>query len=169
MPSRSAGLLLYRTTGGGTVEVLLGHMGGPFWARKDAGAWTLPKGEYDPLSEDAHDAAVREFTEELGVRPPAGPEIELGSVRQRAGKTVTAWARLVPEHALDLTTVVPGTFETEWPPRSGRRVTFPELDRVAWCTLPEARRLVVAAQTELVDRLEQALAGTSPHAPSDPP
>ncbi len=153
MASRSAGLLLYRTEGG-VVEVLLGHMGGPFWARKDAGAWSLPKGEYDPAEEDPHAAAVREFTEELGTPPPDGVDLPLGTVRQRAGKEVTAWARRAD---LDVTTVVPGTFELEWPPRSGRRATFPELDRVAWLTLPEARRLVVAAQAELLDRLATAL------------
>ena len=166
--SRSAGLLLYRTSDDGALEVLLGHMGGPFWARKDAGAWTLPKGEYDPAAEQPHAAAVREFTEELGIAPPTGPDLPLGVVRQRAGKTVTAWARRAD---LDVSTVVPGTFEMEWPPRSGRTATFPELDRVAWLTLPEARRLVVAAQTELLDRLAQALAddGGAPDAPADPP
>jgi predicted NUDIX family NTP pyrophosphohydrolase len=162
---RSAGLLLYRTGDGGAVEVLLGHMGGPFWSARDAGAWTLPKGEYDPGTEDAHDAAVREFTEELGTAPPldpaGGPDLPRGTVRQRAGKTVTAWAR---RGDLDVSAVVPGTFEMEWPPRSGRRATFPELDRVAWCTLDDARRLVVAAQAELLDRLERSLA----EAPGDP-
>ena len=157
MASRSAGLLLYRTAVDGTVEVLLGHMGGPFWARKDAGAWTLPKGEHDPATEDAHDAAVREFTEELGFPPPPGPEIDLGTVQQRGGKSVTAWARLLLDPDADVTTIVPGTFEMEWPPRSGRRATFPELDRVRWCSLDDARRLVVAAQAELVDRLARAL------------
>jgi predicted NUDIX family NTP pyrophosphohydrolase len=156
---RSAGLLLYRHAGDGTVEVLLGHMGGPLWARKDAGAWTLPKGEYDPATEEPHAAAVREFAEELGTPPPDGPDLPLGSIRQRAGKTVTAWAR---RGDLDVTTVVPGTFEMEWPPRSGRRATFPELDRVAWLTLPDARRLVVAAQAELLDRLERSLSGGGP-------
>ena len=158
MASLSAGLLLYRTGEGGEVEVLIGHMGGPFWARKDAGAWTLPKGEYDPATEDAHHAAVREFTEELGTPPPDGPpgapDLPLGTVQQRAGKTVTAWAR---HGDLDVSAVAPGTFEMEWPPRSGRRATFPELDRVAWCPLDEARGLVVAAQAELIDRLRTAL------------
>lgn len=156
MASQSAGLLLYRSTDG-VVEVLVGHMGGPFWARKEAGAWTLPKGEYDPAVEQPHDAAVREFTEELGTPPPDGdgPDLELGRVRQRAGKTVAAWAR---RGDLDVSAVVPGTFELEWPPRSGRRATFPELDRVAWLTLAEARALVVPAQAELLDRLGRALA-----------
>jgi predicted NUDIX family NTP pyrophosphohydrolase len=157
--SRSAGLLLYRTSDDGVVEVLLGHMGGPFWARKDAGAWTLPKGEYDPAAEEPHAAALREFTEELGTPPPEGPDLPLGTVHQRAGKEVTAWARRAD---LDVTTVVPGTFEMEWPPRSGRRATFPELDRVAWVPLREARRLVVAAQVELLDRLAGAIDAPDP-------
>jgi len=148
----SAGLLLFRRTDSG-VEVLLGHMGGPFWSRKDAGAWTIPKGEHDD-AEDPHHAALREFTEELGVPPPPGPDLDLGIVRQRAGKVARAWAR---EGDLDVTTVVPGTFELEWPPRSGRRATFPELDRVRWVPLAEARSLVVAAQAELLDRLAAAL------------
>jgi predicted NUDIX family NTP pyrophosphohydrolase len=155
--SRSAGLLLYRRTAEGMLEVLLGHMGGPYWARKGAGAWTLPKGEYDPDAEDAHAAALREFAEELGLpapTDPAGPDLPLGTVRQRAGKAVTAWARRAD---LDVSLVVPGTFEMEWPPHSGRRETFPELDRVAWWPLPDARRLVVTAQVELLDRLAQAV------------
>ncbi|MDF2846022.1 MAG: hypothetical protein K0R97_4 [Oerskovia sp.] len=149
----SAGLLLYRVADGGAVEVLLGHMGGPLWARKDERGWTIPKGEHAP-DEDPHDAAVREFTEELGSPPPDGPEVELGEVRQRAGKTVRAWARRAD---LDVSTAVSNTFEMEWPPRSGRRATFPELDRVAWVPLARARELVVAGQVGLLDRLEEAL------------
>lgn len=152
MPRASAGLLLYRRRAG-TIEVLLGHMGGPFWARKDAGAWTVPKGELEP-GEDAHAAALREFAEELGAPPPDGPDLDLGTIRQRAGKEVTAWAR---EGDLDPVTTAPPTVEVEWPPRSGRRVTYPELDRVAWWPLDQARRLVVSAQAELIDRLEAAL------------
>lgn len=148
----SAGLLLYRDGPDG-VEVLLGHMGGPFWARKDAGAWTVPKGEHDP-AEDPHEAAVREFTEELGSPPPDGPDLALGTVRQRGGKSVTVWAR---RGDLDVSTVRSNTFEIEWPPRSGRRQSFPELDRARWCTLEEARGLLVAAQADLVDRLGAAL------------
>lgn len=132
----------------------MGHMGGPFWARKDAGAWTIPKGEHD-AAEDPHDAALREFGEELGCPPPPGADLDLGEVRQRAGKTVRVWAR---EGDLDLAAVVTGTFEMEWPPRSGRRQEFPELDRVAWLPLADARRLVVAAQADLFGRLEAALA-----------
>ncbi|QDW61321.1 NUDIX domain-containing protein [Oerskovia sp. KBS0722] len=149
----SAGLLLYRVADDGAVEVLLGHMGGPLWARKDERGWTIPKGEHAP-DEDAHDAAVREFTEELGSPPPDGPEVDLGEVRQRAGKTVRAWARRAD---LDVSTAVSNTFEMEWPPRSGRRATFPELDRVAWVPFARARELVVAGQVGLLDRLEEAL------------
>lgn len=154
--SSSGGLLLHRRGTDG-VEVLLGHMGGPFWARKEAGAWTIPKGEPLP-GESLHDAALREFAEELGVPAPEGPETELGEVRQKAGKVVAAWAR---EADLDVTRLGDdrSTVEIEWPPRSGRRVTFPELDRVRWWPLDEARGVVVAAQAELLDRLAGALGG----------
>ncbi|HEY3436309.1 MAG TPA: NUDIX domain-containing protein [Actinotalea sp.] len=153
----SAGLLLYRVSGD-VVEVLLGHMGGPFWARKEAGAWTVPKGEHAP-DEDPHAAAVREFTEELGSPPPPGPEIALGSVRQRAGKVVTVWARAGD---FDPETAVSNLVEVEWPPRTGRRMLVPELDRVRWVPLAEARELVVTAQAELLDRLADALARSEP-------
>ncbi|GAA2724268.1 NUDIX domain-containing protein [Cellulomonas aerilata] len=156
----SAGLLLYRHGADG-VEVLLGHMGGPFWARKDAGAWTLPKGEHTD-AEDPHAAAVREFAEEIGRPPPDGPDLPLGTVRQGGGKTVTAWARLAD---LDVTTIDSNTFELEWPPRSGRRQSFPELDRAGWWPLEHARTLVVRAQVELLDRLGAALAGAGPAGP----
>ena len=152
----SGGLLLHRLAGG-RREVLLGHMGGPFWARKDAGAWTVPKGELAP-GEDPHAAALREFAEEIGCPPPPGDDVPLGSVRQRGGKVVTVWAR---EADLDVTDAVSGTFELEWPPRSGRTVSFPELDRVRWVPVDEARALVVAAQVELLDRLD-ALVGEPP-------
>ncbi|WP_431991621.1 NUDIX domain-containing protein [Streptomyces albogriseolus] len=148
--ARSAGLLLFRRTGEG-VEVLLGHMGGPFFARRDAGAWTVPKGEYDP-AEPAWDAARREFREELGLPPPDGEAVPLGEVRQSGGKVVTAWA---VEADLDPASVVPGTFTMEWPPRSGRTREFPELDRVAWLPLGRARELIVSAQTAFLDRLAE--------------
>lgn len=153
----SAGLLLYRETPDG-LEVLLGHMGGPFWARKEAGAWTVPKGE--PLAgEDARETALREFTEELGVPPPTTDvdDLDLGTVTQRGGKTVRAWARRAD---LDPDRLGPerSTVEVEWPPRSGRRVTFPELDRVRWWPVGEAEGVVVAAQAELLDRLVNAVA-----------
>jgi predicted NUDIX family NTP pyrophosphohydrolase len=150
----SAGLLLYRVAEGGVVEVLVGHMGGPFWARKDERAWTIPKGEHGP-DEDPHDAALREFAEELGSPPPNGPELDLGEVRQRAGKTVRAWAR---RGDFDASTASSNTFELEWPPRSGRVAQFPELDRAAWVSLARARELLVAGQVPLLDRLEEALA-----------
>ncbi|QER88313.1 NUDIX domain-containing protein [Streptomyces tendae] len=148
--ARSAGLLLFRRTGEG-VEVLLGHMGGPFHACRDARAWTVPKGEYGP-DEAAWEAARREFEEELGLPPPDGEAVPLGEVRQSGGKTVTAWA---VEADLDPAAVVPGTFTMEWPPRSGRTQEFPELDRVAWFSLDRAREVVVSAQTAFLDRLAE--------------
>lgn len=148
MGTTSAGLLLFRRAPDG-LEVLLAHMGGPLWARRDAGAWTIPKGEPEP-GEDLSAAALREFAEELGTPPPPGPDVALGAVRQKGGKTVHAWAR---EGDLDADAVVSGTFEMEWPPRSGRRQDFPEIDRAAWLPLARARELVVSAQVELLDRL----------------
>ncbi|QWB27111.1 MULTISPECIES: NUDIX domain-containing protein [Streptomyces] len=147
---RSAGLLLFRPTGNGP-EVLLGHMGGPFFARRDAGAWTVPKGEYEP-DEPAWAAARREFQEELGLPPPDGEAIALGEVRQTGGKIVTVWAI---EADLDPATITPGTFRMEWPPKSGRLQEFPELDRVAWFALDRAREVIVKAQTAFLDRLAE--------------
>ncbi|WP_055693316.1 NUDIX domain-containing protein [Streptomyces prasinopilosus] len=148
--ARSAGLLVFRHAEHG-LEVLLGHMGGPFFARRDAGAWTVPKGEYD-AGETAWDAARREFEEELGLPPPDGEAVPLGEVRQSGGKTVTAWA---VEGDLDPADVVPGTFRMEWPPRSGRTREFPELDRVEWFPVARARELVVSAQAVFLDRLAE--------------
>ncbi|MFA3878702.1 NUDIX domain-containing protein [Streptomyces sp. MMCC 100] len=148
---RSAGLLLHRRGPGGEFQVLLGHMGGPFYARRDAGAWTVPKGEYDP-AEPAWEAARREFEEELGLPPPEGEAVPLGEVRQAGGKVVTVWA---VEADLDPATVVPGTFRMEWPPRSGRTEEFPELDRVAWIGLERAREVIVKAQAAFLDRLAE--------------
>jgi predicted NUDIX family NTP pyrophosphohydrolase len=147
----SAGLLLFRHTGDG-LEVLLGHMGGPFFARRDAGAWTVPKGEYEPDSESAWAAARREFQEELGLPPPDGEAVPLGEVRQTNGKVVTAWAI---EADLDPATVVPGVFAMEWPPKSGRTQEFPELDRVEWFGLDRARAVIVKAQAAFLDRLAE--------------
>lgn len=147
---RSAGLLLFRRTDSG-LEVLLGHMGGPFFAKRDAGAWTVPKGEYEP-DEPAWEAARREFQEELGLPPPDGEALPLGEVRQTGGKIVTAWAI---EADLDPATVVPGTFRMEWPPRSGRTQEFPELDRVRWLPVDRAREVVVKAQAAFLDRLAE--------------
>ncbi|MEU3949280.1 NUDIX domain-containing protein [Streptomyces sp. NPDC029526] len=147
---RSAGLLLFRRTGP-ELQVLLGHMGGPYFARRDAGAWTVPKGEYGP-DEPAWDAARREFEEELGVAPPDGEAVPLGEVRQAGGKTVTVWA---VQGDLDPAAVVPGTFTMEWPPKSGRMREFPELDRVAWLPLEQARAVIVSAQAAFLDRLAE--------------
>jgi predicted NUDIX family NTP pyrophosphohydrolase len=146
----SAGLLLFRHTDDG-LEVLLGHMGGPFFAKRDAGAWTVPKGEYDP-EEPAWEAARREFQEELGLAPPDGEAVPLGEVRQTGGKVVTVWA---VEADLDPATVVPGTFVMEWPPRSGRTREFPELDRVEWLGVDRAREVIVKAQATFLDRLAE--------------
>ena len=157
----SAGLLLFRRRGS-EVEVLLAHMGGPFWATKDAGAWSIPKGEYAAGTSDAVgateapiDAARREFVEELGLPVPEGEVVDLGEVRQSGGKTVRAFAL---EADLDPAAIVPGTFDLEWPPRSGRTRSFPEVDRVAWFDLEAARGRLVAAQAAFLDRLAAALA-----------
>ncbi|MFC5019257.1 NUDIX domain-containing protein [Streptomyces lienomycini] len=148
---RSAGLLLHRRGPARELQVLLGHMGGPFHTRRDAGAWTVPKGEYGP-TEPAWEAARREFEEELGLPPPGGEAVALGEVRQAGGKVVTVWA---VEADLDPATVVPGTFRMEWPPRSGRTEEFPELDRVAWFELDRARGVIVKAQAAFLDRLAE--------------
>ena len=152
--SPSAGLLLHRPGAAGT-EVLLGHMGGPFWARKDAAAWSIPKGEYGP-DEEPLAAARREFAEELGAPPPPGPPVALGEVRQRNGKLVSVWAIAGD---FDVTNVVSNTFELEWPPRSGRIQAFPEIDRAAWFDVETARAKIVAAQAVFLDRLLALLAG----------
>ncbi|MFF8870234.1 NUDIX domain-containing protein [Streptomyces massasporeus] len=146
----SAGLLLFHPGEDG-LDVLLGHMGGPFFARRDAGAWTVIKGEYEP-DEPAWEAARREFQEELGLPPPDGEAIDLGEVRQTGGKIVTAWAIRAD---LDPATITPGTFRMEWPPKSGRLQEFPELDRVAWFGLDRARSVIVKAQTAFLDRLAE--------------
>lgn len=152
MARLSAGIVLYRTTAG-PVEVLLGHMGGPFWERKDVGAWTIPKGEYE-AGEDPFTAACREFEEEIGWRVPATVFVDLGEVRQSSGKVVRAWAA---EGDLDPTIAVSNGFEMEWPPRSGTMQTFPELDRVAWFDVPSAVVRIVSGQRDLLDRLVTVL------------
>ena len=136
---------------GPVVEVLLGHMGGPFWERRDAGGWSVPKGEYEP-PEDGLSAARREFQEELGLPPPRDGFVELGEARQASGKLVTVWA---VEGELDPDSVVPGTFEMEWPKGSGQRQQFPEIDRAAWFGLDEAREKLVAGQRTFIDRLAE--------------
>lgn len=156
---RSAGLLLYRLVDG-VAEVLIGHMGGPFWARKDAGAWSIPKGEPEP-DEDLRAAAAREFAEEIGSPAPAGEWLELGEARQSTGKIVTAFA---VRAEFDPATAVSNTFELEWPRGSGRIQAFPEIDRVAWFDVATARTKVVAGQVPLLDRL-LALLGEPDAAP----
>jgi predicted NUDIX family NTP pyrophosphohydrolase len=157
MPKLSAGLLLYRRTADG-VEVLIAHPGGPIWARRDAGAWSLPKGGRDDHETDLLDSARREFQEETGHEPPDGRPIDLGEVRMRSGKVVHAWAL---EGDLDPATITSMTTEVEWPPRSGRRLTVPEIDRVAWVRPAEARRRLNPAQAQFVDRLLVELSRTS--------
>ncbi len=149
---RSAGLLLYRYRDG-TLEVLLGHPGGPFFARKDDGVWTIPKGEVDP-GEDELAAAHREFTEEIGTAPPDGEPLSLGERVQSNGKTAVVWAL---EGELDVTDISCNLFEMEWPPRSGRLQSFPELDRASWFDVDTARRKAFASQAPFFDRLLEAL------------
>jgi predicted NUDIX family NTP pyrophosphohydrolase len=131
---------------GGEVFVLLVHPGGPFWAKKDLGAWSIPKGEYAP-GEDPREVALREFQEELGVRP-AGELIPLGEVVQKGGKRVTAFAL---EGELDVSATASNFFEMEWPPRSGRMQSFPEVDRAEWFALDQARQRILASQLPLLD------------------
>jgi predicted NUDIX family NTP pyrophosphohydrolase len=147
----SAGLLVYRRSDG-RIEVLLVHPGGPYWVKRDDGAWSLPKGEYEP-GEDPLEAAVREFDEELGSEPPDRSDaVSLGQLRQPSGKVVSAWAL---EGDLDVSEIRSNTFEMEWPPRSGRTGEFPEVDRAAWFDLPAARRKLLRGQVGFLDRLEE--------------
>lgn len=150
MAGRSAGILLFRRNRG--LEVLLVHPGGPFFARKDAGAWSIPKGEYDD-SEDALAAAVREFAEETG-HSVTGDFIPLSAIRQKGGKEVLAWA---VEGDIDPETIVSNTFEIEWPPRSGKRRQFPEIDRAGWFDLPTAREKINERQRGFLDELDELL------------
>jgi predicted NUDIX family NTP pyrophosphohydrolase len=150
----SAGILLHRAGTGGR-EVLLVHPGGPFWARKDLGAWSIPKGELDD-GEDPRVCARREFAEETGTHLPEGALDDLGAVKLKSGKVVLAFAA---EGDLDPETLVSNTFELEWPPRSGRVQTFPEVDRAGWFDLDTAREKLNPAQATFVDRLEELLAG----------
>ncbi len=158
MPSKtSAGLLLYRVREG-HLEVFLAHPGGPFFARKDAGHWSVPKGEIEP-GEDFLATALREFKEEIGVDiNPKGPFIELGSIRQKGGKVVHAWA---VEYTTDIPTPCQSNFfKMEWPPGSGQWQSFPEVDRAQFFTFPEARQKIKGTQIPLLERLEAALAGS---------
>lgn len=149
MPKRSAGILLHRGR-----EVLLVHPGGPFWAKKDAGAWSIPKGEYEP-GNDPRACALREFEEELGTALPEGTElVELGDVRQKSGKVITAYAAAGD---LDAGAIRSNTFTIEWPPRSGRTQEFPEVDRAGWFSLEAAAEKLNPAQAELLVRLAPLL------------
>jgi predicted NUDIX family NTP pyrophosphohydrolase len=144
---RSAGILLWRRAA--EVEVLLVHPGGPFWAKKDLGAWSIPKGEHDE-GEDARACAIREFTEETGSEPSPGELDDLGTIKQRAGKIVQAWAL---EGDLDAAAVTSNTFSMQWPPRSGQLREFPEVDRAEWFSVAEARKRINPAQAAFLDRL----------------
>ena len=151
MPKRSAGLLMYRGMGD-ELEVFLVHPGGPLWAKKDKGAWTIPKGEYEE-DENPLAAARREFEEETGFHA-AGEFVDLGWVKQKSGKIVTGWAF---EGNCDPDMLISNTCEIEWPPRSGRRLEIPEVDRGSWFSLDEARKYIRAEQEKLLDRLQDAL------------
>jgi predicted NUDIX family NTP pyrophosphohydrolase len=146
--AKSAGIVLHRRREG-ALQVLLVHPGGPFWARRDAGAWSIPKGEYES-GEDPLAAARREFAEELGVPAPDGDVDELGEIRQKSGKLVRAWAL---EGDIDASVVHSNTLEIEWPPRSGKQIEIPEVDRAEWFGLDAAREKINPGQAELLDRL----------------
>jgi predicted NUDIX family NTP pyrophosphohydrolase len=152
MPKRSAGLLLFKHVAD-ELRVLLVHPGGPFWAKRDLGSWSIPKGEYAEDG-DARSVALREFAEETGAAPPGGELIPLGEVRQAGGKLVTAWA---VEGDLDPERIVSNRFETIWPPKSGRRQTYPEIDRAGWFNMAAARQKLIAGQLPLLERLEIAV------------
>jgi predicted NUDIX family NTP pyrophosphohydrolase len=152
----SAGVLLYREGADGGWEVLIGHMGGPFWAKKDAGGWSIPKGEYAD-GEDPFTVARREFEEELGSAVPASEFVPLGEVRA-SGKVLTVWAA---EGDLDAEQTRSNTFELEWPPRSGRVQEFPEIDRAAWFDVDRAREKLVKGQLPFLDRLVTRLGQVS--------
>jgi predicted NUDIX family NTP pyrophosphohydrolase len=160
VPRTSAGILLYRRRPGGVCEVLVGHMGGPFWAKKDAGGWSIPKGEYGP-GEVPFDVARREFEEELGSPVPATEFVALGELRVTSGKRLTVWAA---EGDLDAAASVSNTFELEWPPKSGRIQQFPEIDRSAWLAVSDARIALVAGQVPFLDRLMAHLANADAEA-----
>jgi predicted NUDIX family NTP pyrophosphohydrolase len=151
-PKASAGLLLYRDSHG-VIEVMIVHMGGPFWKRKDDRAWSIPKGEYEP-PEDPLGAARREFREETGLAPPAGEPIDLGVLRQRSGKLIGAWA---VEADVDVSTINSNSFQMEWPKGSGRSQEFPEVDRAEWFDVEGARKKLVKSQTPFLETLARRL------------
>ena len=158
MPKYSAGLLPFRLGTDGSLEIFVVHPGGPFWATKDDHAWSLAKGEY-PEGADPLAAAEREFAEEVGVPAPDGARIDLGEVRQASGKRIRAWAIGAPDFSVRQ--VVSNEFEMEWPPRSGRLASFPEVDRAEWMTAELGRRKLVKGQVAFIDRLLDALPSTS--------
>lgn len=153
MSTWSAGILLYRLAP--QPQVLIAHMGGPYWAAKDAGAWSIPKGEFDPDAESAWDAARREFEEELGVSAPEGAAAELGTFPYASGKKVVVF--VVDGTGFDASGFTFGQFELEWPPRSGRKQSFPEVDRAEWVGLEAARERLVKGQRPAIDALEELL------------
>lgn len=152
MKKQSAGILLYRKTNAG-VEVLLAHPGGPFWKKKDDGAWTVPKGEYLE-NEDSFVAACREFSEETGQPVPDGDKLDLGCIKRKDGKTICVWAL---EGDFDVATLVSNTFEMEWPPKTGRMESFPEIDRAAWFSLGACEAKLNKGQFVFVERLAEQL------------
>ena len=156
MPKHSAGIVLYRPAKKGW-EVLIVHPGGPFWAKKDKAAWSIPKGEYAP-EEDALAAAKREFTEEIGSPPPDGDYLDLGEVKQPSGKLVHVWAL---QHDFDLANFKSNMFEMEWPPRSGQKQQFEEADKAAWVSLATATVKLVKGQVAFIEKLAEQLGATS--------
>lgn len=153
MPKRSAALLLYKLTEGNGLEVLIAHMGGPFWAKKNAGGWSIPKGEYEE-GEDPRSTALREFEEEMGSTPPAGQLIELGETKQPSGKIITTYAM---EGDFDTSNVHSNTFEMEWPKGSGKMQEFPEIDRAAWMAAGQAAEMLVKGQVPIIEALTNHL------------
>ncbi len=160
MTTKSAGILLYRNGADDVLEVLVGHLGGPFWAHRDQGAWSIPKGEYAD-DEAPETAARREFAEELGLAVPSGQLRALGELRQPSGKRLSVWAL---EGDLDVTAIQPGTFALEWPPQSGQMLQFPEIDRAAWLDVETARPLLAKGQRPFLDLLLELVRGSA-----DPP
>jgi predicted NUDIX family NTP pyrophosphohydrolase len=156
MPTRSAGILPYRMRADRGIEVLLVHPGGPYWSGKDQHAWSVAKGEYAEDEPPEH-AAEREFAEELGRPAPPGPRVDLGEVRQSSGKQVRVWGVEVDD--FPVSDLVSNTFEMEWPPRSGRLQSFPEVDRAEWVSLDVARVRLVRGQVEFLDRLVASVEG----------